>query len=187
MSVTNGNKIIARNAIEAFGGKPKVIKYWDEKKESSIDILESNDRPNSGVTAYSTIGLNEYSIGSISEDAPLVVEIVGVCATKIDLFANILASCAFNIINAKYKCYPGAIFENIVEFYIPDSGMKHILFTTPFLWEDRLKTIQLPDKKVAWLLAVPISEEEFKYVKENDTEALEEIFDVNQIDIFRLR
>lgn len=187
MSVTNGNKIVARNAIEAFGGKPSVIKYWDEKKESSIDILQSIDRPNSGVTAYSTIGLNEYSIGSISEDVPLVVEIVGACATKIDLFPNILASCAFNIINAKYKCYPGAIFENVVEFYIPGNSMKHILFSTPFLWEDRLKTIQLPDKKVAWLLAIPISEEEFKYAKENGTEALEEIFDVNQIDIFDVK
>ena len=45
MSVSNENKMIARTELEAFGGKPSVIKYWDEKKESAIDILASIDRP----------------------------------------------------------------------------------------------------------------------------------------------
>lgn len=31
--------------------KPSVIKYWDEKKESAIDILASIDRPYNGVTS----------------------------------------------------------------------------------------------------------------------------------------
>ena len=184
MTVSNGNKIIAKTALEAFGGKPSVIKYWDEKKKSSIDILASIDRPYTGVTSYSTIGLNEYSIGYISKETPLVVEIVGACSSSLDTFPNILASCAFNIINKKVTCYPGAIFENIVEIYIPDNSMKHILFLTPFLWDDKLKTMQLPDKKVAWLLAIPISDEEFTYAKAKGTEALEELFVETQIDIF---
>jgi hypothetical protein len=187
MSVSNEKKIIAKTALEAFGGKSSVMKYWDEKKENSIDILASIDRSHSGVTSYSTIGLNEYSIGYISKETPLVVEIVGACAANLDSFPNILASCAFNIINTKFKCYPGAIFENVIELYISDNSMKHILFTTPFLWDDRLKTIQLPDKKVAWLLAIPISEEEFKYAKEKGTEALEELFEENQIDVFNIK
>ena len=186
MSVSNENKIIAKAAFDAFGGKPSVTKYWDDKNESSIDILSCGDRPYNGVTSYSTIGLSSYSIGYTTDSTPLRVEIVGACASGYDCFRNILASCAFNIINTKFKCYPGAIFENVVEFYMHDSLMRHILFVSPFLWEDRLKTLNFEDKKVAWLLAVPISEEEFKYAKDKGTDALEELFEEEQIDIFNL-
>ncbi|MPQ45126.1 suppressor of fused domain protein [Clostridium tarantellae] len=97
-----------------------------------------------------------------------------------------LSSCAFNIINTKFSCYPGAIFKNVVEFYIPNNSMKHILFTHPFLWDDRLETLSFENKKVAWLLAVPISEEELNYANCNGLDALEELFDEKQIDIFDL-
>lgn len=186
MSVSNENKIIAKAAFDAFGGKPSVTKYWDDKNESSIDILSCGGRPYNGVTSHSTIGLSSYSIGYTTDSTPLRIEIVGACASGYDCFRNILASCAFNIINTKFKCYPGAIFENIVKFYMHDSLMRHILFVSPFLWENRLKTLNFEDKKVAWLLAVPISEEEFKYAKDKGTDALEELFDEEQIDIFNL-
>ena len=67
-----------------------------------------------------------------------------------------------------------------------DSLLEHILFVSPFLWEDRLKTLNFEDKKVAWLLAVPISEKEFKYAKDKGKDALEELFEEKQIDIFNL-
>ncbi|EJO5347061.1 suppressor of fused domain protein [Clostridium botulinum] len=186
MSISKEKKIIAKSAFDAFGGKPLVVKYWDDKKEHSIDILLCNDRPDDGVTSYSTIGLSSYSIGYKTDNVPLRVEIVGACASGFDCFSNILASCAFNVINTKFKCYPGAIFENVVKFYKPDYFMKHILFSSPFLWEDKLKTLNFEDKKVAWLLAIPISEEEFKYANDKGSDALEELFEEHQIDIFNL-
>ncbi|BCZ47329.1 antitoxin YqcF [Clostridium gelidum] len=138
------------------------------------------------VTSYSTIGISGYSISYATENIPLRVEIVGSCASSFDCFANILASCAFNIINTKFTCYPGAIFQNVIKFYMPNSSMKHILFMSPFLWENSLKTLNLEDKKVAWLLAVPISEEEFKYANDKGIDVLEELFEEEQIDIFNL-
>ncbi|AGX44481.1 suppressor of fused domain protein [Clostridium saccharobutylicum] len=186
MSIHNENKIIAKSAFDAFGGKPLVTKYWDDKKENSIDILSCSDRPYNGITSYSTIGLSSYSIGYKADTVPLRVEIVGACASGVDCFRNIVASCAFNIMNTKFKCYPGVIFENVVKFYMPDCFMKHILFISPFLWDDRLKTLSFEDKKVAWLLAIPISEEEFKYAKDKGSDALEELFEEKQIDIFNL-
>lgn len=186
MGISTENKTIAKAVFDVFGGKPKVIKYWDDKKENSVDILSCSDRPYQGVTSYSTIGLSGYSIGYTSKDIPLSVEIVGACASSFDKFPNILASCAFNIINSKFTCYPGAIYQNVVSLYKSVSPMKHILFTPPFLWEDRLKTLDLSDKKVAWLLVVPISDEEFKYVRENGNDALESLFEEQQIDIFDL-
>jgi len=187
VSVSDENKMIAKTALVAFGGKPSVYAYWDDNNKSSIDMLSCNDRPYDGVTAYSTVGLSEHSIDQTVEGVPLRVEIVGACATGYECFPNILSSCAFNVINTKYKCYPGAIFPNVVKYYMPDSPMKHILFVPPFLWEDKLTTLSFNDKKVAWLLAIPISEEEFEYAKEHGIDDLETLFEEYQIDIFDLK
>ncbi|MDI6533855.1 suppressor of fused domain protein [Bacillus mycoides] len=40
-----------------------------------------------------------------------------------------------------------------------------MFFVPPFLWEDQLKTMDFPDKKVAWLLAVPISKKEYLFAQ----------------------
>ncbi|MMZ71657.1 Antitoxin YqcF [compost metagenome] len=62
--------------------------------------------------------------------------------------------------------------------------MKHMLFVPPFLWEEQLQTIDFQDKKVAWLLAVPISENEYLFAQEYGSNKLEDLFEQKQIDIF---
>ena len=69
--------------------------------------------------------------------------------------------------------------------YYPDSEMEHVLFTSPFLWK-KLKTIDFLDKKVAWLLAVPISTKEFLFAEKEGSEALKTLFENEDIDIFDL-
>jgi competence protein ComGC len=49
-----------------------------------------------------------------------------------------------------------------------------------------LKTQEFPTKKVAWLLAVPISDKEKDFLTENGSDALESLFEEKQIDIFEL-
>lgn len=186
MSVSSEHKIIAKTALAAFGGDLIVYAYWDDNREHSVDILSCHDRPYDGVTSYSTIGLSDYSIDQSANSVHLRVELVGACASKYECFPNILSSCAFNIINTKYKCYPGAIYPGVVDYYMPDSPMKHILFVPPYLWEDRLTTLSFADKKVAWLLAVPISNAELDYAKRHGIDALETLFEERQIDIFKL-
>lgn len=186
MTVTKENKIIARTALEAFGGKPSVSKYWDENKVSSVDILSTIDRPYEGVTSYSTIGLSDYSIGYSVDEKPLRIEIVGASATLFEFFPNIVSTCAFNIINTKLPIAHGEIFKGVVRMYYPNSEMEHVLFTSPFLWE-KLNSIDFLDKKVTWLLAVPISKKELLFAEEEGTEALEDLFEKKDIDIFDIR
>jgi len=185
MGIPEINKIIANSVLQVFGGKPKVWKYWDDKNNSSIDILSTVDRPCDGVTSYSTIGLSDYSIGYTVDDKPLRLEIVGASATYYEYYPNILATCAFCIMNSSFSASPGAIFRGIVEMYYPNNDMKHVLFTSPFLWES-LETLDFPDKKVTWLLAVPISENEYKFAQKNGVDALEKLFEREQIDIFNM-
>ncbi|MFB1051817.1 suppressor of fused domain protein [Paraliobacillus sp. JSM ZJ581] len=183
MTVTKANKIIARTALEAFGGKPSVSKYWDENNVSDIDILSTIDRPYEGVTSYSTIGLSDYSIGYSVDEKPLRVEIVGAGATMFELFPNVLSTCVFNIINTKLPIAHGEIFKGAVRMYYPDSEMEHVLFTSPFLWE-KLISLDFIDKKVTWLLAVPISAKELLFAEREGTEALEDLFEEKDINIF---
>ncbi|MDR7235941.1 hypothetical protein J2Y02_000546 [Neobacillus drentensis] len=49
-----------------------------------------------------------------------------------------------------------------------------------------MKTIKFENKQVGWLMAIPISEEEKNYADKNGLEALEELFDENQINVFDL-
>lgn len=63
---------------------------------------------------------------------------------------------------------------------------KHFLFVPPFLWEEQLPTIELKGKKVAWLLALPISEEERRYVQKTGSESLEKLFEEREISWFDL-
>ncbi|MBO1511154.1 suppressor of fused domain protein [Metabacillus bambusae] len=186
MTITKENKIIARTALEVFGGKPNVSKYWDNNNVSNIDILATTDRPYDGVTSYSTIGLSDYSIGYSVDEKPLRIEIVGASATRFEFFPNILSTCAFNIINTKLSISHGEIFKGVVKMYYPESEMEHVLFTSPFLWE-KLKTIDFPNKKVTWLLAVPISTKEFLYAEKEGRKALEDLFEQKEIDIFDIR
>jgi hypothetical protein len=183
VGISSENKMIAKSALQAFGGKPSVSKYWNDNNVSNIDLLSTVNRPYDGVTSYSTIGLSDHSIDYSVEGIPLRLEIVGACSIEYEHYPNILATCAFCVINSKFPISPGKIFRDIVKMYYPNSDMQHVLFVSPFLWGD-LKTLDLPNKKVAWLLSVPISENEYLFAQEKGTEALEELFEKKEIDIF---
>jgi hypothetical protein len=186
MAISNENKVIAKSALQAFGGKPSVSKYWDDKNVSNIDMLSVVDRPYDGVTTYSTIGLSEHSINYTVDEKPLRLELVGASATEYEHFPNVISTCAFCVTNSNFSISHGKIFRNIIKMYYPNSELKHVLFVAPFLWED-LKTIDFPDKAVAWLLVVPISENEYVFAQEQGTGTLEDLFEREKIDIFDIK
>jgi hypothetical protein len=71
--------------------------------------------------------------------------------------------------------------------YYPASEMRHVLFVEPFLWDKKFKVQELPDKTVAWLLMVPISEAEMQYARQNGSDALGDILEEKEVDIFDLK
>jgi antitoxin YqcF len=72
--------------------------------------------------SYSTIGLSDYSIGYEDNSKSLRIELVGACDSK--CFPNILATCAFNIINTNFRCSVGTIFLDVVKMYLNNSPMQ---------------------------------------------------------------
>ncbi|MBZ9558058.1 MULTISPECIES: suppressor of fused domain protein [unclassified Modicisalibacter] len=183
--VTEDNREIAKKIASNFCGTPAVRKYWDEKKIFSVDLIECKDRPCEGVTSYSTIGLSDHPLIHKNVEFPVHLELTGASESSNNIFPHALTTAAFYIINEKWFCCPGAMLKNAIKLYEKSLEMQHLLFTTPFLWDD-LRATKYPTKTVTWLLAVPISEDERQYARSNGTDALENLFEKEQIDIYDL-
>lgn len=185
MPISNENIIIADSALHAFEGDPSYYRYRDDHDVSIVDMLFAKDTPCEGATSYSTLGLSDHSIDLTVDELPLRVEIVGACATYYEQFPNIMVSCARRIIDSSFSIFHGVVMPDMIEMYYPDIAMKHVLFLSPFLW-DRLRTLEFPTKTVAWLLVIPISENEYRFAQEQGVEQLEDLFEEKQIDILDL-
>jgi antitoxin YqcF len=181
---TESTKRIARAAAEAFGGTPKVTRYWDEPDQNYIDLLEVRDSPVDGVTSYATLGLSEFPLVQDGEEYPVRVELLGACATEVDYFAKVVTTAAFCVSNDQWFSAPGIVFPDVVAMYAPAGRMRHVIFVPPFLWDEALGTLELPNRTVAWLLVVPISDSELTYADTHGSDALEDLFERKQIDIF---
>ena len=178
-------KIIAQKELEAIGGTPKVYCYNNEEGNKSVDILSCMDRPFKDIVSYGTIGLSDYDIGKTSDDKKLRIELLGACDIGEELFPNIISSAVFDIMERE-NCGYGHIILNVVSEYYNNCEMKHLYLMNPFFWED-MKTIEFDDRKVTWLLIVPISESEKEYAITNGYDALETKFEEADIDIFDLK
>lgn len=178
MKPTERQKEIYKKLAPIIGVEPKVIRYGDDSGENSIFIMECPDPTDKDVIFYSTIGLSDYSIG----DEKYELMIAGYSAN--DKTGNILSTSAFFCIKDNWKVSPGTVFETLVEMYYKDSEMKHIYFSNPYLWEDKLEDFEVQNEKISFLLAVAISDAELEFRKNNSSEALEALFQEKEIDIF---
>lgn len=183
---SESNKIIARTVANVVGGgKPHVGRYYDDQRTTSIDVVDFVDRPQAGVTTYSTLGLSDHPLYRDGEEFEVRAELVGACASRFTRFANAMGTAALHVAKSRWFVAPGVIFPDVFTTYEPDSPMKHALFVPPFLWD--FTTLELPEKKVAWLLLVPISDAEMRFAEADRTSAnLEKIFEEKAIDIYDL-
>ena len=117
---------------------------------------------------------------------PVRLEIAGACASQADQFANVIAAAAFCIMQTNRLYRPGSVMHGYVREYFPSTSVPHLYFTAPFLWEDALKTLDCGSKSVSWLLVVPVSDAEARYLGQHGGDALESLFEKEQIDVFDL-
>jgi hypothetical protein len=184
--VSVANKVIAKTVSDIFGGSPRIIRYWDDARRNCVDLLSCIDCPQVGVTSFSTIGLSDHPLYKNGNEYPVRTELVGACGNSFTAFDRAISTAAFCVINSKWFASPGAIFPDILSMYKCSDTLQHLFFVPPFLWEHKLATLSLPKKQVAWLLVVPISENERKLASSEGSGELEKLFELKQIDIFNL-
>lgn len=78
------------------------------------------------------------------------------------------------------------MYPNVVKMYYPKLNMKHVMFVSPFLWDENLASFDFEDKYVSWLQAIPISEDEYVYAEKNGSEALEDLLEEAGVDTMDL-
>jgi hypothetical protein len=185
--VSNENKELAKYITAIVGINRTIQRHWDEKNENCMDIFTCDDPIDSKVKFYGTIGLSDYPniIEMKNGNKNIPVELLMAGYKNYDKIPNILSTCAFYISKNKWNCQPGSIFMRMVDFYYKKE-MQHIIFVSPFIWENKLEPLKLETKTVNWLLAVPISELEMKYKNEKGFDNFQSLFGDNDVDIFDL-
>ena len=115
--------------------------------------------------------------------APLGGEVLGVCSSGATGFPQVLAAIAFQVIVGGSRCGLFTIFPDVVPREL-SPALRHVVLVPPFLWEDDLRAQVFDYKTVAWLLAVPITEDERQCAEDRGSEALQTLFVDARIDIF---
>lgn len=175
------NKKIAKYELAFIGGNPKVYRYYNEDESKHIDILTSQKGYcNNGITCAS-IGLNETDIGLMNEGKKLRIELIALGNLNDYKLENILSTCVFEIMDNK-TCSYGMIIPNIIKNYVENTCMEHILLLSPIFWEKYSPLID-KDEIVSWLLLVPISTEEAKYIQNHGVDQFETLMEEKKVDI----
>ena len=185
--VTSQQRVLAGHTALAMGvEKPPIFRYWDENRQTSVCILEASNRPQDGVTSYATVGLSDHPLMFKGREFDARVEFVGACGSAFPGFANVLATAAFCVVNSGWFCAPGIIFPDVVSMHNASARLSDVYFAHPFLWAEELKSTLIGDRRVAWLLAVPVSKAETAYAQTYGPERLEARFAEMDIDIYDL-
>jgi antitoxin YqcF len=179
MRAPEANRMIARAALDAFGGEPNVRTYWDANERSSVDVQRTRG---DGVASYATVNLSNTPLRRNGEEFPTRVEFLGALAGSAD-FALVLSTAAFCVINSGWFCSPGAVFPGVVKCHNISTTMHHAYFTTPTLWGDKPATLRLEDRVVAWLLLVPIAQSEYEYIGARGSDKFENLLESSGADI----
>ncbi len=185
-------EIVFNEAYDAFAGDAeeipyKVQEYWDEKNQKSIDIFTGIHTPYENVNSYSTLGLSQYTANLQSKGKILSVEFVSACDSSYPLFPNVISTCAFQVMDGKQNYGPGTVITDVVSMYYPAFDMKHMWMAYPFLWGNAPHTFAVQQKLVAWLQLIPISDKEYQYLLKNGYDALEDLFEKEQVDVLDMK
>ncbi len=184
--VSEANKIVAQKVAEAFGRYPKITTMWDADNRSSVYVAAVVDSPEKGLTSYSTVNLSDWPLYVDGHVYATRIEMMGTAPRELELFESAVSTAAFCVIKQKWECYPGAIFPDILAMYDLSATMKHVLFTEPFPNTPLEKSLQLPDRLVTWLMMVPIADSEYEFAKARGWEALGQMFEDRNIDVWDL-
>jgi hypothetical protein len=129
-----------------------------------------------------TVGLMEYD-QSVDSTVAIASEVL-VDAKGGREVAHVAATIGFFVMKDGWKVRPGSTFANIIPMYHPEILVKHVLFTTPFQWQEgAMSKVALTGRTVYPLLAVPITDEERSFVLSRGADALETHWESEGVDV----
>ncbi|MDO5337001.1 MAG: suppressor of fused domain protein [Eubacteriales bacterium] len=177
-------KRIAKYAHAFIGGKPKVERFYNADESKKIDIMTCEEGYCAGIHTLATIGLSSMDIGMTVQNYDLKVELMLAGIPNNTMLGNILSTIAFQIMDIG-TCRYGMLIPDVIAEYMPNHAMKHVVLMSPVFW-NKYKVFTSETEKVAWLLAVPVSDRERKYILTNGIEVFDRLLGKKKADIFNL-
>lgn len=165
-----------RKALEAVTGEIKDVRHLLEHDGRRMGIVMSENSPHAGVNSYSTIGLSVIPIGYLSCSVYLGAEIITTAGAGFDKFVDVLAACVDDILQFRFRLFPGAVYKDAFKDTYPDVKVKHLIFDTPQGWEEDLLTLDLGSRQAAWIMAVPVTDAELRLYSGSESGELQELF-----------
>lgn len=183
--VSSAAQHLAKTAAAAFGGTPRVQRFYNQDESHSIDILICAEAPSEPFTTYSTLGV--YEAPNMLDDNDVRVELAGVAPTTEADYPNMLATAASFAQQAHWLAAPGITFPALVREYGLSDSLEHVLWVPPFPWDDLHGVAVSSELTVHWLLAVPIAESERRFLLDEGYPALEQLFEQHQVAYYDLQ
>lgn len=178
-------KEIAKYALSFIGGTPTVNRYYSDGEKKTIDIMVCSNSQFCGANVFATLGLSQVSTGLVSEDKTIRVELVLTSKRADQIAGNVLASAAFELMNIAAQAETfgyGTIIQSLFHAYKSDATVEHCVLLHPVYW-DKYQPLVDADSITTWLLAVPITETERKYIVENGLDSFENRLAKSKFDI----
>jgi hypothetical protein len=143
--------------------------------------MAAPDCPSPGQTSYASLGLSEHALVANGRKLALRVELVGVGEGDATALAQALSTACFTIMRTTREAAPGVIVRDVIT---SGSGeVKHLLLADPLSWEPPLESQYFAGTRVAWLMAIPITEEEARYADTKGADALEDVFETHEVEL----
>lgn len=172
---------LGRAIRSEFGAATQVVRFGDDGGANDCFIVTGTDCPISGVSSYGSVGLSRKAQKVGTTDVR--VEILAACASITPHIDNLLASCVFDSVKNGSNIIYGACIPDIVSQYGISRTLKHVTFVAPFLWQG-MNRLTVDGQAVHCLLMLPISDSEKNFLQGHGIEALENLFNEKQIDVY---
>ena len=179
MSPLKAHKDWATLLRNRLGGKASVVMYNDDDNVTQVPIFSSE---NSDGLVAATIGLMDLN-QSKKPNLVLRTELMMYSRNNDKLVSNVLSTIAFYILKNGWRANPGTVFESMVSMYFPETHLPHIFFTAPFQWEE-WGNVNLDDRVIHPLLAIPVSDAEAELATNRTGGVLESLWSDCGTDVF---
>lgn len=187
-AATERHKVVARHIRLAFQCEAwSIARHWDADDRSSVFVLKADAVPRLGVVSFSTVGLSDRPMILRGREFETRVELAGACVSEsAEVYAKVMATLAFCVMNTGWFCAPGVIFPDVVKMYSASETMADVYFVPPYLWNGRLHSLDGDLFSTAWLMAVPISKAEATFAQSEGSVAFEKLLEQRRVDVFDL-
>lgn len=179
------NKRIAKYAIGFIGGRPSVSRYYNDDKSKKIDIMTSDSGVIKGIPTCATIGLYQTDIGLSAKGKKLCIELVAACDLSSEILGNVLATISFDTMDMKL-CAHGMLIPNAFGSYVKETKLRHAVLMSPAFWPD-YQVLEDKDCTVAWLMVVPITDSEKKYIEQHGVLSFDSLLERKGADVINMQ